>query len=70
MVDAGEYHQRYCYYSTTAVQLFSHVHFSFSSQKCSLPWLLQVAEEHHQHLPHPLPSAQPHHAVLHRDLHR
>lgn len=44
--------------------------FCLSSQKRSLPRLLQVAKEHNQHLPRPLLSAQPDDAVLHRDLHR
>lgn len=39
------------------------------SQKCALPGLLQVAEKHHRHLPRLLLSAEPNHAVLHRDVH-
>lgn len=69
LVNAGESYPIYFCNPAACVQLFPHACFSFSSQKHSLPWLLQVAQEHHQQIPHLLLSAQPNHTVLHRDLH-
>lgn len=50
--------------------LYLLVCFCLSSQKRSLPRLLQAAKEHNQHISCLLLSAQLDNTVLHRDLHR
>lgn len=65
LVKAGEYHQIHFFKSCILCLTVSFcVFFSPSSQKHSLPWLLQVAQEYHQQITNLLFSAKSNHTVL------